>query len=148
MLPCNHQITGDLSEGEKAILWDLFLGIHSTWGNEACKPEDMASRWREFIAVKTNSTPSYLFEYQETCKLLKELENVHKEKVFDHIFFELKPSGNTPISCFKEFVADEFIRVYISSGGFKCFGGANFGGFVSGSRYRTIPPYRISKGQE
>ena len=148
MLPRNRHLVGELSNSHIEVLWKLFLGIHEVWGNEACKPEDMASRWREFIKVKTNSDPSYLFEYQEACNLLNQLEPVHGSKIYDHIFFELRPQGESPIARFKTLVVDEFIRVYISSGGFRCFGGANYGGFVSGSRYRTIPPYRIAKGQE
>ena len=136
------EATGALTEKEILILWNLFVAIHDEWGSDECRVQDMASRWREFVSVKTEEVPSYLTEYRFACSLIKDLLNALGDQAYRHIFFEIKSSEDSPAARLKHFVVDEFIRVYISSGGFKCFGGANYGGFVSGSRYRTIPPYR------
>ena len=62
------------------------------------------------------------------------------------VIAEAKANPDTSISRLRRFVVEEFIRVYVASGGFRTYGGKNYGGFVSGSRYRQSPPYRVSEG--
>lgn len=133
-----------LRETEVDELWGLFLAVHRTWGNEACRAEDMASRWREFIDVKVGESPSYLEHYQSACEVLDELRDEHGDELYDWLLLggHLHRSSDDRLLRLKRFVIDEFIRVYVSSGGFRSFGSRNYGGFVSGSRYRSQRPYR------
>ncbi|WP_145418508.1 hypothetical protein [Planctomycetes bacterium K23_9] len=125
-------------------LWELFNAIHRIWGSEACRIEDMASRWREFVLLKLSESPSYVEHYQDGCKLLSELRDQYGKNLYQYLLLDgqLHRQTNSRIADLKRFVIDEFIRVYVSSGGFRSFGGKNYTGFVSGSRFRSQRPYR------
>ncbi|TWU09734.1 hypothetical protein [Allorhodopirellula heiligendammensis] len=134
-----------LTDDQVEVLWRLFVAIHTCWGDEqACRVEDMASRWREFIQVKIAGTPSYWKHYVDACDILAELEEEHGSDLYAFLFMEgqVHRSTEKQIVAFKRYVVDEFIRVYVNSGGFRSFGGRNYAGFVSGSRFRTQRPYR------
>lgn len=103
----------------------------------------MASRWREYISVKVAGVPSYLEPYQEAARYLREIREGDPDK-YEQLL--TGPFGGN-LQSLKELVVDEFIRVYVSSGGFRTFGAVNYGGFVSGSRYRSLAPYRIYEGE-
>lgn len=141
-----------LSGAEVAELWRLFSAIHDTWGDEQIRVEDMASGWRELISVKSTGVPSYHDEYLSACSVLEDLRRSKGDQMYEYLFFDPavqaapQSNPNSPLARLKTLVIDEFIRVYVSSGGFRVYGGANYGGFVSGSRYRTAPPYRIAEG--
>lgn len=132
-------------------LWNLFVAIHEVWGTDACRVEDMASQWREFIRVKTDESPSYGDEYRNARELISEIRQSQGNQVFKYLFFdpEVQAEPNTApesrLAKLKTKVIDEFIRVYVTAGGFRSYGGINYGGFVSGSRYRHRPPYRIAE---
>ena len=133
-------------------LRDLFAAIHSQWGDSTNSLEDMASRWREFIDVKCEGRPSYQHRYEESASLLRQMRHDLGEKCYELVLLdpdviaEAKSNPETPIAQLRRFVVEEFIRVYAASGGFRTYGGKNYGGFVSGSRYRQSPPYRVSEG--
>lgn len=137
----------DMSE-----LWGLFAAIHEHWSESSAKVEDMASRWREFISVKCEGTVSYLQHYQESASLLRQIRRDLGKRCYEHVLFdadviaETKSNPDLPISRLRRFVVEEFVRVYVASGGFRTYGGKNYGGFVSGSRYRQSPPYRVAEG--
>ncbi|MCD0460684.1 hypothetical protein [Roseiconus lacunae] len=134
-----------LSSNELDELWKLFNAIHVTWGSDtACRVEDMASRWREFIELKVSESPSYLMRYAAACDLLTDLRASHGDGLYQYLLVdgELHRESNPELVDLKRYVIDEFIRVYISSGGFRSFGGKNYSGFVSGSRFRSQRPYR------
>ena len=137
-----------LSENELLELSQLFAAVHDSWGSEACRPEDMASQWREFVQLKVAGSLPYLEHYQSACELLSELRQTHGDRLYQYIFFdgELHRHPDARLVSFKRYVVDEFIRVYVSLGGFRSFGGKNYTGFVSGSRYRSQRPYRSYEG--
>ncbi len=138
-----------LSTTEFNELWDLFTAIHDVWGSDECRAEDMASRWREFVEVKVNDSPSYLSHYRHACELLDELRDVHGEDLYPFLLVDhqIDRDSDKELVRIKRFVIDEFIRVYVSSGGFRSFGSRNYGGFVSGSRFRSQRPYRTYEGE-
>jgi len=144
----SRHVSQSLAEHEMEELWNLFVAIHSFWGSEACRPEDMASQWREFIQLKVGGLPSYLDHYRLGCELLSELRQIHGDNLYKYLFFdgELHRHPDSRLASLKRYIVDEFIRVYISLGGFSSFGGKNYTGFVSGSRYRSQRPYRSYEG--
>lgn len=133
-----------LSSSDLDELWELFIAIHSVWGSQSCRPEDMASRWREFIQLKISESPSYATRYRDGCELISELRVQHGDDLYQYLLLngQLHSKSNSRLADLKRYVIDEFIRVYVSSGGFRSFGGKNYSGFVSGSRFRSQPPYR------
>lgn len=152
-----NRSSAELSDGQLSVhdldeLWRLFQGIHETWGENQSRVENMASGFREFVSVKSNEPDSYLNEYRSACVTLKQLREIHGEKLYEYILLDptviadVQTNYGSPVSRLRKFVVEEFIRVYVASGGFRSYGGKNYGGFVSGSRYRQNPPYRISEG--
>ena len=137
--------SGCLSSTNIDELWKLFIAIHVNWGSDtACRVEDMSSRWREFIELKVTATPSYLRRYTEACDLIADLRAVHNDRLYQFLLIdgELHRESDPRLVDLKRYVIDEFIRVYVSSGGFRSFGGKNYAGFISGSRFRSQRPYR------
>lgn len=143
---------GPLSLDEFDELWRLFVAIHETWGEAQSRIEDMASGFREFVGVKSQNPHSYLDEYRSACVTLKQLREIHGETFYAYVLLDpaviadVHANTGSPVSRLRTFVVEEFIRVYVASGGFRSYGGKNYGGFVSGSRYRQNPPYRVSEG--
>lgn len=141
-----------LSEQETAALWNLFQAIDRFWGGPEVQVENMAGQWREFIYVKCEREPSYTETYRQACKTLDDLRTQHGESRFEYLFLdpsvqtEVTTNPTSELSQLKVRVVDEFLRVYVSAGGFRAYGGTNYGGFVSGSRYRARAPYRIAEG--
>lgn len=137
-----------LADDEMEELWKLFREIHEAWGSVASRPDDMASQWQEFIQLKVSESPSYLEQYRHACELLSELRQTHGDRLYQYLFFdgELHRHRDSRLASLKRYVIDEFIRVYVSSSGFRSFGGKNYTGFVSGSRYRSQRPYRSYEG--
>ncbi len=133
-------------------LWKLFVAIHQIWGESQARVEDMASGFREFVSVKCENPHSYLDKYRSACVTLKQLREIHRDNLHTYLLLDpdviadVHANSESPVSRMRKFVVEEFIRVYVASGGFRSYGGKNYGGFVSGSRYRQIPPYRVSEG--
>jgi len=141
-----------LQPQEIAELWILFTAIHKLWGESETRVEDMASRWREFIGVKCQGGQSYLDTYRSGCLVLQQLSERYGASCHEYVLLdpdviaEAKSNPALPISQLRRMIIEEFIRVYVASGGFRSYGGENYGGFVSGSRYRQNPPYRVAEG--
>lgn len=141
-------MTAELPQEDREELWELFLAIHGIWGEPTnCRPEDMSSRWSEFIQVKLDGTPSYAKYYERGCAVLRELRTSFGEGLYQYLLLDgqLVRTTETHLAELKRYIIDEFIRVYVSSGGFRSFGPRNYGGYVSGSRFRSQPPYRTSE---
>src|SRR5262249_31843329 len=125
--------------------WEVFVHIGRTWGDPGDDPRYQRSQWLEFILVKTEQEPSYLGEYQNALRVLAELREVYQEKTWMKLFFEhgTQDRPTTRLGHLRVFVVGEFIKVWLTSGGFKTYGAGNYNSYVSGSRFAVHPPYRL-----
>jgi len=120
-------------------LWQLFVAIHDAWGTSACRVEDMASQWRELIRVKSDNAPSYREEYRNAREFIADLRKTKGDQVFQYLLFdpdvqaESAANSSSHLSRLKINMIDEFIRVYVTAGG-----------FVSGSRWENNAATGIS----
>lgn len=150
-----------LTPGERHSLWMLFQAIGYCWNTPNKYHPDsstLKSSWLEFIEAKTNSDPSYIAEYSNAVLVIDELKEINGEEAYEILFLEYKipeidigtnpnkprmmPLITTRIAHTKKFVIDEFIRVAITAGGFKSFGGKNYKGYIGGSRFTLRPRVR------
>src|SRR5262245_53527600 len=106
---------------ELAGLWELFAQIGKTWGTDGDDPLYQRSQWLEFIAAMTDQEPSYLAEYRNALLVLAELRRLYGEGMWPKLFFEHGVSGppTTRLAHLRKFVVEEFIKVWLTSGGFK-----------------------------
>lgn len=141
LLPSNP---GNLTAGQIEELWEVFVHIGNTWGTPEEEPLYQRSQWLEFLKVKTEQEPSYLAEYRSGLDVLGELERLYGDGRWQKLFFEHGVTGSptTRLAHLRVFVVDEFIKVWLTSGGFKSYGAGNYNSYISGSRFAVRPAYR------
>ncbi|MGD9644713.1 MAG: hypothetical protein AB7U73_03310 [Pirellulales bacterium] len=137
---------GRLTPAELRPLWELFAAIGDAWSDGSLPPERQRSHWLEFIEVRTLTEPSYVAEYRSALLALEELRQQHGSGMWQELFFG--ETRTAPLTTrrghLRRYVVEEFIRVWLTSGGFKEFGAGNYNSFVSGSRYAVNSPYRLA----
>ena len=132
-----HSGPGKLADDEIESLWEVFVHIGRTWGESKDDPGYQRSQWLEFVHVKTEREPSYLGEYRNALRVLAELREAQQEGMWDKLFFE-HGAGDKPttrLGHLRTFVVEEFIKVWLTSGGFKTYGAGNYNSYISGSRF-------------
>ena len=149
---------GPISPNDLEILWQLFVAIATAWGgnrhesnghalDRGGSPDPLAQRsqWLEFIEARTLTAPSYGGEYRSAVLVLEELSRVHGPAIWDELLFGASRSAppTSRLGHLRRYVVEEFIKVWLASGGFKAFGAGNFNGYVSGSRFAVQAPYRL-----
>ena len=135
---------GELARADLAVLWDLFVEIGRTWGDPKDDPNYQRSQWLEFIELKTKEAPSYLAEYQYGAEVYRELREIYGDGLAQALFFE-HGAAEFPASRlahFRTHVVEEFIQVWLTTGGFRAYGAGNYNSYVSGSRFAVRDAYR------
>jgi len=140
---------GALSEGDSELLWRFFRGIPEVWevtSSEVIPVDAMYGQWSEFIGTRCSVEPSYLGEYESAASVLTELYGDHGTAETNRfVYLEAAPAPDEPttrLEHLQKYVAAEFVEVYLATGGFREFGAANYKGFVAGSRFRRVKPFR------
>ena len=142
-----HLLTSDpvaLNADEVGRLWELFDHIGRTWGARDDDPLYQRSQWLEFLQVRTEHAPSYVAEYRNAIQVLDELRRVEGDEMWQKLLFAHGTSGPpiTRLGHLRVFVVEEFIQVWLTSGGFKSYGAGNYNSYISGSRFAVRAPYR------
>ncbi|MCG8448153.1 MAG: hypothetical protein MI725_01060 [Pirellulales bacterium] len=142
-----------LTEHQRDMLWQLFKEIGQCWENVFSPKKgvydssNLRSSWLEFIEAKTTQEPSYIAEYVNAVMVIEELVDLFgREAAYKRLFLENGINQDEPpltrIAHAKRYVVDEFIRMQVIAGGHKAFGGANYAGYIGGSRYTLGPRVR------
>jgi hypothetical protein len=138
---------GELEPDQIERLWSVFVAISDAWGDRHTDVKAQRSQWLEFLQLRTRQAPSYLEEYRNAVRVIDALEAAHPGQAMKTALFAsgVKPEDapTTSLAHFKRYVVDEFIRVWLATGGFRSFGGGNYNGYISGSRFAVQPPYRF-----
>jgi len=155
-----HAEPRQLSDAEIDGLWRIFVAIGANWKNTVHESAGLKSSWLEFVTQKSTIRPSYVAEYVSALEVVDELIEMYGAEAFSNLFFRNgipRNSLDTRLAHAKHFVVDEFIRVQITTGGFKDFVPrktpaereapeiTNYNGFIAGSRYNRIKPVRTYK---
>ncbi len=144
--PRSASTTGTLTEDRFLLLQGLFDAIGKRWEMEAAsgiEPWQFAS----LIENKTAQAPSYLLEYREAADLLARIGDRTGGLDQAHARLLLPSSrpqsfGVSRLGRAQKFVSAEFIVWYVSQGGFKRFGYANYRGYMGGPFGSQPLPYR------
>ena len=130
-------------------LWNLFLAICRHWANVS-DPSTMKTRFLAFLSNRIEINANYATEYQRALEVIAELTQERGEQEA-YAFLLTNPEANnpppqTPLQRARQLVANEFITLQISLGGFKDFTGAiNYPGYIAGVNGSGPAPYRIPK---
>ncbi|MCG8404140.1 MAG: hypothetical protein MI923_02970 [Phycisphaerales bacterium] len=158
LIPTEDQV---LTEHEREVLWQMFEEIGRCWENVfsprrgVYDSSNLRSSWLEFIEAKTTHEPSYVAEYSNAVTAIEELVDLYgREDAHKRLFLENGIEMGPPLTRIahaKRYVVDEFIRLQVVASGHKAFGGANYAGYIGGSRYTLSPrvrAYRPDKEQD
>lgn len=134
----------ELTENLTDDLWKIFLKIAEYWPSEDVNVSQMKSRFRIFISNRIMADSKYLFEYINALKLVR--PNEQQTDPYRNLFFNPAANvfpPNTPVARARQYVSNEFIKLYLSLGGFKAFDKSlkNYPGFIAGTNTEASTPY-------
>lgn len=137
-----------LTEQQMATLWSMFTAIPKHWELEV--PVDLLrSRWLDMIEALSASKPDYRAEYANAVSVYDAmLDKLGADAATKLLFTDTKitkpADAKTRLSHAKFYVANDFIRCFVATGGFRGFvkQARNYTGFMGGSRFREWAPVR------
>lgn len=129
-----QDLMGLLKASEKKQLWLIFRFIGKRSGT-VCDLEQ--ADFESILDLKTNRSPSYLYEYRLAARLLRDdLGTMAEEEALLQLF-------ENDNAFLREHVLLEYVRLYLIYGGYRAFGVKNFKGHMGGSFTPPSPlPYR------
>lgn len=140
-----------LTNEQLDTLWSLFRAIGIHWGLDI-EVELFRSRWLDMLEARSAGTPDYRGEYINAADVYAALVRKKGEasaiaKVYQDTVVVKAEEAITRLSHAKLYVANDFIRCFIATGGFRGFvpRARNYTGFMGGSRFREWPPVRTGK---
>jgi hypothetical protein len=152
--------TGILPPPEKTLdlpvdeLWSMFSAIKKHWHlKEPQNIELLRSRWLDMLEARSSGAPDYRGEYVNAgcvfAALKKELggEDNAIAMLYGRTLVTDEEQATTRLAHAKYYVANDFIRCFVATGGFRGFveDARNYTGFMGGSRFREWPPVRTGK---
>ncbi|MEH6461747.1 hypothetical protein [Chitinimonas sp. JJ19] len=147
--PAKHPLSAELpalDDATYAAMWALFCHIGKYWQNMP-DPEPFRSQLYSFMLNRINLRPVYRDYYLFAAATLRGLIEQHGEDgAYAFLFTDTdanKAPPETALAVTRQKVANEFMALQLSLGGFKAFGAINYCGFIGGA---NIPgqaaPYR------
>lgn len=135
-----------LDESTWSTLWDLFLAICERWQNVP-DPELLKSDLITFVKNRVEMDANYTEDYASAARVIRDLvADRGREAAYTYLLTDaganLKPP-TTRLARARQRVANEFILLQLSLGGFGAFGGAlNYPGYIAGANLPGHTPYR------
>lgn len=129
-----------------AAMWQIFVHIGEFWQNMD-DPTPYKSQLYSFMLNRINLRPIYRDYYISAQMVMKKLIQEKGEKNAYEYLFTDKDAIKTPpenlIAVTRQVVANEFMALQLSLGGFKAFGAKNYCGYIGGANIPGQPvPYR------
>lgn len=146
--PLSHELP-PLSNKTFAAMWEMFVYIGKFWQNME-EPKPYKSLLYNFMLNRINLYPIYREYYiiaQKTMSTLIEENGGDKDQAYQYLFTDQDAAEIPPttlIALTRQLVANEFMALQLSLGGFKAFGAKNYCGYIGGAYIQNQPaPYRI-----
>ena len=146
-----HPLSTELAPLSKETfdaMWEVFVHIGKFWQNMD-EPTPYKSLLYSFMLNRINLRPIYREYYFIAEKAMKELikeKGGDKDKAYEYLFTDrdaAKTPPETLIALTRQVVANEFMALQLSLGGFKAFGAKNYCGYIGGAYIPGQPaPYR------
>ncbi|HBB33506.1 MAG TPA: hypothetical protein DDZ80_14935 [Cyanobacteria bacterium UBA8803] len=142
-----------LSDETFATMWQIFVHIGKFWQNME-DPTPYKAVLYSFMLNRINLRPIYREYYSIAQKAIKDLiaeKGNDEDKAYEYLFTDkdlTKTPPETLIALTRQVVANEFIALQLSLGGFKKFGAKNYCGYIGGAYIPGQPaPYRTFESQ-
>lgn len=139
-----------LSNEQLDTLWSMFRAIAVHWDLDI-EVELLRSRWLDMLEARSTGEPDYRGEYVNaadvyTALVLKLGEPAAIAKVYQDTVVINPAQAATRLGHAKFYVANDFVRCFVVTGGFRGFvpKARNYTGFMGGSRFREWPPVRTA----
>lgn len=147
--PAKHPLSVDLpplDESVFASMWTLFRHIGKHWQNMD-DPSPYRSQLYSFMLNRINLRPIYRDYYLLAATVTRQLvEQYGEDQAYVFLFTDAdaaKAPPETPLALTRQKVANEFMALQLSLGGFKAFGAVNYCGYIGGANIPGQPaPYR------
>lgn len=137
-----------LNQGQRDTLWAMFAAIATHW-NLDWNVELARSRWLDMVEARESEEPSYRGEYANAAAVYEALvgalgEPAAIERLYQATIVTKPEQATTRLTHAKFYVANDFLRCFVVTGGFRGFvpEARNYTGFMGGSRFREWPPVR------
>jgi hypothetical protein len=142
---------GPLSEAQLDTLWSMFRAIGAHWRLDV-EVDLFRSRWLDMIEARSFGTPDYRAEYINAATVYEALiaklgEGPANAKLYGETAITDVAQAATRLGHAKFYVANDFIRCFVATGGFRGFvpKARNYSGFMGGSRFREWAPVRTGR---
>lgn len=140
-----HPLSATIAPIESLVfesMWELFTRIGVHWRNmDDSSP--FKSRLYGFMLNRIKLDPLYDQYYTSTCTVIDELkESLGEDQAYIFLFTNEEaniPPPETLIAIARQKVANEFMALQLSLGGFSGFGARNYNGYIGGA---NIPGHR------
>lgn len=130
------------------VLWSLFEAIRVHWQIEI-ELDLFRSRWLDMLYARCSHTPDYRGEYSNAADVYEALisklgKSPAIKKIYKDTIVVSREQATTRLGHAKYYVANDFIRCFVATGGFRGFvpKARNYTGFMGGTRFREWPPVR------
>lgn len=140
-----------LSNEQTDTLWNLFRAIGTHWHLDI-EIELFRSRWLDMLEARSANAPDYRGEYMNAADVYSSLvvklgESSAIVKIYQDTLVTKPEQATTRLGHAKFYVANDFIRCFVATGGFRGFvpKARNYTGFMGGSRFREWSPVRTGK---
>lgn len=147
-----HPLSNELptfSDKTFAAMWEMFVHIGKFWQNME-EPTPYKSLLYNFMLNRINLRPIYRDYYiiaERTMKNLIDKNGGDKDQAYKYLFTDQDAAQMPPrtsIALTRQVVANEFMALQLSLGGFKEFGAKNYCGYIGGAYIQNQPaPYRV-----
>lgn len=136
-------------------LWEMFHAIATHWDIKI-EVELLRSRWLDMLEARCAGVPDYRGEYANAAEVYTELLGklgapAAIDKLYRQTVVTDAAQAITRLTHAKFYVANDFIRCFVATGGFRGFvpktvpGARNYTGYMGGSRFREWDPVRTGK---
>lgn len=147
--PAKHPLSvglPPLDENVFASMWTLFGHIGKYWQNMD-DPSPYRSQLYSFMLNRINLRPIYRDYYLLAATVTRQLvEQYGEDQAYVFLFTDAdaaKAPPETSLALTRQKVANEFMALQLSLGGFKAFGAVNYCGYIGGANIPGQPaPYR------
>jgi hypothetical protein len=140
-----------LTEWQVSTLWTMFAAISQYWELDFAV-DLLRSRWLDMIEAQSIGAPDYRGEYANAASVFDAMvKTLGEEEAITLLYGKTivaKPEdAKTRLGHAKFHVANDFIRCFVATGGFRGFvkNARNYTGFMGGSRFREWAPVRTGK---
>jgi hypothetical protein len=129
----------------------MFRAIDAHW-RLRIEVDLLRSRWLDMIEARSSGTPDYRAEYINAANVYEALvtklgEDAAIVRLYGMTAVTAVTQATTRLGHAKFYVANDFIRCFVATGGYRGFvpKARNYTGFMGGSRYREWAPVRTGK---